>query len=322
MKYGHPKKSRFLIHIGINKKMACYFYGHHLSAILSVFALLLASSVITTTVPTYNIANAQQQQQQQQQNTTTTMSPPLQPSSNNVNNIPSAQSIYMSQSITLPTSVSSFVWYIVNEAHEDTIHESQKLIPNHNPDFLPTNLVIPQNVTISFLDADAPWDTPHPHTINIMDKSSDKIVYTTGKLDYTKSSKPIVLPAGKYSVVDTKYQWMKGSITVLSNEKSSSNNSLIVGGFYTPTKQVANNKDNDGGVHPGWLGYYKTEFPKQGFTVLSEYNFHYAACKYCPGKFWPDQKAGDHTLIVYSTKQPLSDVLKKLEKLVWNNVYI
>src|SRR5918911_5726189 len=106
MKYGHPKKSRFLIHIGINKnnhkinkKMACYFYGHHLSAILSVFALLLASSVITTTVPTYNIANAQQQQQQQQQNTTTTMSP----SSNNVSNIPSAQSIYMSQSITLPT---------------------------------------------------------------------------------------------------------------------------------------------------------------------------------------------------------------------------
>jgi hypothetical protein len=307
MKYRRLEKSIFL-HQRTNKKIACYLNSYHISTILLIFILLSASSAVATSL-TYNIANAQQQ--------TTTMSSP---SSSNPNNISSAQSIYMSQSLTLPISVSYFVWYIVDEAHEDTVHESQKIISNHNPNFLPTNLVIPQNVTISFLDADAPWDTPHPHTINVIDKSSDKIVYTTGKLEYTKSSKPVILPAGKYSVVDTKYKWMKGSISVLSNEKS--NGSLGVGGFYAPTKQVANKKDNDGGVHPGWLGYYKTEFPKEGFSILSEYNFHYTECKYCPGGYWPDQKTGDHTLIVYSTKQSLSDVLGKLEKLVWNNVYI
>jgi hypothetical protein len=107
---------------------------------------------------------------------------------------------------------------------------------------------------------------------------------------------------------------------VVGNNNNTSN--IIVGGFYTPTSQVSNNKDNEGGVHPGWLGYYKTEFPKNGFSILSQYNFHYATCKYCPGGFWPDQKTGDHTLIIYSTQQSLSEALIKLAKMVWNNVYI
>jgi hypothetical protein len=241
--------------------------------------------------------------------------------------IPTAQSVYPSQSITLPTSVKFFVWYIVDEAHENSVTEKHKKVSDHNPDYLPTNLIIPQGVSLTFLDADAPWDTPHPHTINILDSSSGNVVYATGKLDYTNSSKPITLPVGKYDVTDIKYPWMKGTITVTDNNKnnngsSGSSNNLIVGGFYTPTNQVANNLDNDGGSHPGWLGYYTNEFPKNGFSILSKYNFHYATCKYCPGGFWPDQKTADHTLIIYSTSQPLSEALSKLSKMVWNNVYI
>jgi hypothetical protein len=82
----------------------------------------------------------------------------------------------------------------------------------------------------------------------------------------------------------------------------------VVGGFYTPSHQVENNKDNDGGVHPGSLAYYRTEFPKNGF--------------YCPGKYWPDNKTGNHTLIIFATEQPLSDALVKLKKLVKDNVYV
>jgi hypothetical protein len=148
-------------------------------------------------------------------------------------------------------------------------------------------------------------------------------------LDYTNSSEPVVLLTGKYNVIDTKYTWMKGSITVTANQQKQNSigtryntGDLVVGGFYTPTNQVANNKDNDGGVHPGWLGYYKAEFPKTGFTILSQYNFRYATCKYCPGGFWPDQKTADHTLIFFSTQQPLSKALNKLAKTVHNNVYI
>jgi hypothetical protein len=83
---------------------------------------------------------------------------------------------------------------------------------------------------------------------------------------------------------------MKATLTVIPNPQktiNNKNNNLIVGGFYTPTNQVANNKDKDGGVHPGWLGYYKTELPKNGFKILSQYNFHYTTCtlKQCVGGF-------------------------------------
>ena len=38
--------------------------------------------------------------------------------------------------------------------------------------------------------------------------------------------------------------------------------------------------------------------------------------------YWPDNKSGEHTLLIYSTQQPLSDALAKLGKLVKDNVYI
>lgn len=35
-----------------------------------------------------------------------------------------------------------------------------------------------------------------------------------------------------------------------------------------------------------------------------------------------DNKSGEQTLLIYSTQQPLSDVLVKLGKLVKDNVYV
>ncbi|MFL6345616.1 MAG: hypothetical protein ACJ71A_09265 [Nitrososphaeraceae archaeon] len=283
-----------------------------LSALL-LLSLLSIPTVVNANALMSNVARAEEQHQQITESS-------LQANRGSSNNtiIPTAQSVYTSQSMTLPTSVGTFIWYIVNEAHENSANERHKYISDSNPIYLPTNLVISQGTAISFLDADAPWDSPHPHTINIVD-SSGKVVYSTGKMDYTNSSTPKVLPSGKYTVIDTKYTWMKGNLTVST---AKSNGNIIVGGFYTPTNQVANNKDNDGGVHLGWLGYYGTEFPKDGFKILSQYNFHYASCRYCPGGYWPDQKTGDHTLILYSTSQPVLDALSKLSKMVWNNVYI
>jgi hypothetical protein len=278
--------------------------------LMTIFTIANSSTVFSSVVFAQNIIN----------NTSQSFSS-LSASNTNTkqDSIPSAESVYQSQSMILPPSVRTFIWYVVNEAHENSANERHKYVSDHNPIYIPTNLVVPQGTAITFLDADAPWDTPHPHTINIMD-SSGNMVYTTGKMDYTNSSTPKVLPAGKYSVMDTKYAWMKGNITVSSSQKSTGN--LVVGGFYAPTNQVANNKDNDGGVHSGWLGYYKTEFSKNGFTILSEYNFHYATCRYCPGGFWPDQKTADHTLLIYSTDQPILVALTKLSTMVWNNVYI
>lgn len=235
--------------------------------------------------------------------------------------IPSAKSIFDTQTMAVPSSVKSVIVTIADEAHEPP-DSNYKHVSDRNSYLLPMNLILPQGVSISFLDADAPWDTPHPHTLKIMDASSKKAVFTTGRLDYTNSSKPLVFHVGKFDVVDTKYPWIKGEITVSSNQKIDTNADLTVGSFYTTSNKVLNNKDNDGGLHPGWLGFYRTQFPMNGLQILSEFNFHYAQCKYCPGGFWPDIKSADHTLLVYSTTQTLSDALSKLAKMVWNNVYI
>ena len=242
--------------------------------------------------------------------------------SSNLNNtavtIPTAESVYQSESMKLPPSIGSFIILIANEAHESWQDEKHKLITDKNSYYIPKNLVVPQGTTLSFLNADAPWDTPHPQTIEIIDDSGET-VYTTGVLEYTNSSEPVVLPVGNYTIVNTEYEATEGTISV-TNEKS--DGVLVVGGFYTPSHQVENNMDNDGGIHPGSLQYYRTEFPKNGFRILSEYNFTYAACDYCPGQYWPDNKTGNHTLIIFATEQPLPDTLAKLKKMTRDNVYV
>jgi hypothetical protein len=232
--------------------------------------------------------------------------------------IPQAKSVYDTETMHLPKSVGFFIILIANEAHEEWPKEKHKHITDHNPDYVPTHVVIPKGTAVLFLNADAPWDTPHPHTINVKD-SSGNVIYTTGKMNYSDASELKILPVGKYSIVDTIYDWMKGSISV-TDESSSGNE--VVGGFYSPTQQVSNNLDNDGIMHPGWLGYYESEFPKNGFNILSKYNFTYNTCSYCKGKYWPDNKTGNHTLIIFGTNQPLSEAIVKLQKLVKDNVYI
>jgi hypothetical protein len=243
-------------------------------------------------------------------------------STSNLNNttvaIPIAESVYQSESMKLPPSVGSFIILIANEAHENWQDEKHKLITDKNSYYIPKNLVVPQGTALSFLNADAPWDTPHPQTIEIINDGGET-VYTTGVLEYTNSSEPAVLPVGNYTIVNTEYEATEGTISV-TNQKSNGN--LVVGGFYTPSHQVENNRDNDGGVHPGSLDYYRAEFPKNGFQILSEYNFTYAACDYCPGEYWPDNKTGNHTLIIFATEQPLSEALAKLRTLVRDNVYV
>jgi hypothetical protein len=285
-----------------------YLLGSTL-ALLLLLSIIVYTTIITNSQASLVIAWAQQ-------DNLSSISASIR---NMTEDIPTGESVYKSESMTLPTSVGSFIILIANEAHESWQDEKHKLITDKNPYYIPKVLVIPEGTNITFLDADAPWDTPHPQTIEVTDNKDGNTVYTTEVLDYTNNSEPITLPVGNYTIINTEYEAEEGTITV-TNQKS--NGSLIVGGFYTPSHQVENNKDNDGGTHPGSLQYYRTEFPKNGLKILSEYNFTYAACDYCPGKYWPDNKTGNHTLIIFETEQPLSDTLAKLKKMIRDNVYI
>src|SRR6476469_3047902 len=217
---------------------------------MSIVLLILLSitTLITLQLYTINRANATNQNQQiittespaitttallpktSNNSTTTTQQTVAAPTT--TTDIPSAESVYTSQSITLPPTVKSFVWYIVDEAHENTDTSSRKKVSDHNPDYLPTNVVMSKGTSLVFLDADAPWDSPHPHTINILESSTGNIVYSTGKLDYTNSSKPTTLPVGKYEITDIKYPWMKGTLTITDNNNvisGHSSSNLIIG---------------------------------------------------------------------------------------------
>ena len=246
-------------------------------------------------------------------------------------NIPSAESVHTTEILKLPANVDTFVMLIVNEAHESWKDEQHKLITDKNAYFIPTNLVIYEGTKLVFLDADAPWDTPHPHDLRLINlnspENSGDISFSTGTLNYTNTSEPFTLPVGNYSITDSDYEIKKGTITVLENNigninSSSGNNKLIVGGFYTPTNQVKDKKDNDGNSHPGSLAYYRQAFNENGIKILSEYNFTYSKCDYCPEGYWPDNKSGNHTLIIFSSEQPLEQTLEILKKFVKDNVYI
>ena len=139
--------------------------------------------------------------------------------------IPSAESVYQSESMELPSSTGSFIILITNEAHEGWQDEKHKLITDKNSYYIPKNLRIPQGTTLSILNADAPWDTPHPQTIEIVDYRGET-VYTTGVLEYTNDSEPTVLPVGNYTIVNTEYEATEGTISV-TDEKSNGN--LVVG---------------------------------------------------------------------------------------------
>jgi hypothetical protein len=242
--------------------------------------------------------------------------------------IPSAQSIHSTESLDLPPNIGAFVMLIANEAHESWKEEPHKLITDKNAYHIPTNLIIYEGTELAFLNADAPWDTPHPQSIELVKIDGNETggdeadaVYSTGVLDYTNSSKPVTLPVGRYSIVNTEYESKEGTVTVLENNNHGGSNQVI-GGFYTPTHQVENNRDNEGNSHPGSLAYYRQAFNENGIGILSEHNFTYSACDYCPGGHWPDNKSGDHTLIIFSSDRPLEQVLGILETLVKDNVYV
>ena len=97
--------------------------------------------------------------------------------------VPTAEVVHSSESMKVPPSVRTFVILIANEAHENWSDEKHKLITDKNAYYVPTNLIVPKGTGLLFLDADAPWDTPHPHTIELQDGAGNAVYrYRTVRL--------------------------------------------------------------------------------------------------------------------------------------------
>jgi hypothetical protein len=230
--------------------------------------------------------------------------------------LPSASSIYQTETMKVPATVKTVVIYAANELHEDIKSEKHRLISDRNAYFVPKNTIVSNGTTVVIHNADAPWDIPHPHTFVVGNQNSSR-------LDYATNTQEFRLAPGIHKITVADSPWAVGSVQIMSEAARPTTTNLVVGTFYTPTEQVANPYDNTGATHPGNLAYYMQEFPRNGLKIESMHNFTYASCSDCPGKFWPDNKTANHTLIVWSSStQPLPNVLAALTKLTKANVYI
>lgn len=200
---------------------------------------------------------------------------------NNGGGVPSAQSVYETGTMALPSAVKGVIIAIPNEGHHPISEElafSQK-----NPSYLPTNIVVPSGTSIAFVHG----DVGHEHVETVANSNRGTVAWQTTAVEHPGGSDVKVLPAGTYDVTDEEYAEMKGTITV-SNDVISSGN-LVVGGLFVPTAS---------------LEKYKSSFANAGFNVLSTHNFASES----------EQKdmSGPTTLIIYSTATPIDQAIPKL----------
>jgi hypothetical protein len=198
--------------------------------------------------------------------------------------LPDAKTVSETGKMVLPASVSGFIITLPDETHHP---DSDNLIINPaNAHYLPSNLVIPSGTAIAF----AHGDPNHVHSEVITDANTNNVVWTTTSIKHPGATDDKVLPPGSYTVTDSKYEPMRGTITVDPNVKSAGGNNLVVGAIFAPTPSLEN---------------YRSQFQSAGFQISSTFDFTSAVTK-------QKDLTGPTTLIVYSTNQPLDDAKTKL----------
>jgi hypothetical protein len=107
------------------------------------------------------------------------------PSNASAIELPSAASVYQTETMKVPDNVKTVVIYAANELHEDIEKTGKyKLISDRNPYFVPKNTIISNSTTVVIHNADAPWDIPHPHTFVIGSQNSTKLDYATNTQEF------------------------------------------------------------------------------------------------------------------------------------------
>ena len=162
--------------------------------------------------------------------------------------LPTADQVFTTQTMDLPSSVRSFVFLVPNESHHSDV---TRLISATNGWLLPMKTTVPVGATVSVISG----DFGHVHTLQF--RSGTTTLLDTGKLTYGALSAPITPGPGSYSLVDTVYPWIHGDITV---SPTATDGTLLVGAFFLPQSRLAD---------------YQTMFPANGFTIESQRQFTY-----------------------------------------------
>ena len=139
-------------------------------------------------------------------------------------------------------------------------------------------VTLPAGATLSVVSA----DNGHEHSLTV--RSGTTRVFDTGRLAYGDLSAPAVLAPGSYSLIDGRYPWIRGEITV---GEVPSEGTLLVGAVFLPEDR---------------LDAYRNLFRMNGFRIESEHMFTYAGTQ--------------QVLVIFSTDEDLSQAGPKLRLLV------
>ena len=200
--------------------------------------------------------------------------------------IPTAQSVYDTGVMSLPSSVKGVIVFIPDEAHHPA--SDDKTISPKNPNYLPATLEVPEGTEVAFVHD----DPGHIHVGIIKDKDGNA-AWTTTPVKFPDGSDTKSLPStgSPYSISDKQYSPpMEGKI-VVTPEKSTG--TLTVGGFLCPTAQMSD---------------CKSQLTKAGFDILSEHNFDTKSVQ--------KDISGPNTMLIYSTTTPIKDALNSLGPII------
>ena len=269
-----------------------HFYKNKMN-ILLILSMLLVGSVLMIgnsnmlTFAQTNSTSSDDSNGNNTQESNTTSSEAALTTSNSVSDtVPTAQSVYDTGKMSLPSSVKGVIVFIPDEAHHPPT--DQKTISPKNPNYVPATLEVPEGTEVAFVHD----DPNHVHQSIVKDKSG-KEAWTSTSFEFPagSDSKSLSVSGSPYSVSDKDYSPpMEGKIIVTPQK---STGTLTVGAFFCPTDQVSD---------------CKSDFTKAGFKVLSEHNF--------VTKTVQKDIAGDNTLLIYSTTAPLNTAIKSLGPII------
>ncbi len=203
--------------------------------------------------------------------------------------LPSASTIYSSETFNVPDCVSDLVILIPNEAHEPDSALSKHIAPK-NLHYLAAHSIISKYTSLTMISDDA----NHQHATWAKRLDNGIVEWKTQALAESKYSTPakILGTSGvTYKLLDPNDSDMKGTVMTRATSQAPPGK-MVAGLVFVPQKDIVK---------------YRAMFTSNGFAIDSEYNFTWLNT---------NNVVKSHTVILYHTTQSLSSALITLSKIV------
>jgi len=205
--------------------------------------------------------------------------------------LPSAEQVWHNETFYVPSNVSNFVLLIPNEGHHATLEE--QLSPK-NGIYLPTHIIMSQNTALSVLND----DNGHCHTTWVTSLEDGTILAKTEAIPAGAATNQTIRfnSTGMFKISDPSEPVMQSTFFVYGTTEQHAGN-MTAGAIYVPQEDLAE---------------YKKMFADANFRIESEYDFEWNNT---------NNEVKRHTLLIYSTTDPLGNALGELSNIAEKTPY-